>query len=138
MYKKFFLSCLLALNMSVHAITPTVAKPGHLTRALATVLFYLPFLDMAGLISAEVIDHKDEFQADIIWAARDLSEQDSPATSDDLEPSEDALFFEGFLESDEGLSDDCKSFIKIWKFNRNPDACFRIRLKLRHQLIAGL
>ncbi len=131
MYKKLFLSCLLALNISAQAATPTVTKPGHLTRALATVLFYLPFLDITGLISAEVIDHNDEFQADIIWATHDLSAQDNPATPQDLELNEETLFFEGFLEDD-------NSFIKIWKFNRNPDACFRIRVRFKHQLTTDL
>lgn len=131
MYKKLFLSCLLALNVSLQAVTPAVNRTGHLTHALTTILFYLPFLDLAGLISAEVVDAKDEFQADIIWAAHDLSGQDNPVTPKDLEPSEDALFFEGFLEDD-------NSFIKIWKFNRNPDACFRIRLRFRHQLTTDL
>lgn len=102
---------------------PTLV-PGHLTRAMTLILFYLPFLDYADIVSAEVINLEDEFQADILWTTHNLSEQDNTVTYNDITSSEKTPFFEGFLDND-------TSFIKIWKFNRNPDACYKIRLKLR-------
>lgn len=121
MYKKLLLSCLLALTASTQAVMPA---PGYLTHAIAKILFYLPFLDVAGFISADIIEDENEFLADIIWAAHGLSDQDITVNQNDLEPTEDTLFFEGFIDGED-------SSIQIWKFNRNPDACFRIRVRFR-------
>lgn len=125
MYKNLLLSCLLVLTTSANTLNATTPAPNALTRAIAKILFHLPFLDVTGIISAEVVDCEDSFQADIIWAIHDMSQQDAPVINpNDSELSEDSLFFEGFIDGED-------SYMKIWKFNRNPDACFRIRLKLR-------
>lgn len=125
MHKSLLFSCLLALSTSSQALWPA-PKPNTLTRAIATILFYLPFLDATGLISADIIEDEDILQADLIWAARDLSEQEITVNAHDLEPNEEEIVIF------EGIVDGYESFMKIWKFNRNPDACFRIRLRFRN------